>query len=74
MEDDSFSKNEPAPGKYYIDIPAFWTKQDLLDLRDFLEKSPVGLHPIWIRIHGVEKDTKFSIDSLSGLEDWLDKK
>ncbi|GAB0174691.1 MAG: DNA polymerase III subunit alpha [Candidatus Altimarinota bacterium] len=74
VEDDSFSKNEPAPGKYYIDIPAFWTKQDLLDLRDFLEKSPVGLHPIWIRIHGVEKDTKFSIDSLSGLEDWLDKK
>jgi hypothetical protein len=25
--------------RYIIDIPSFWTKEDLLDLRDFLEKS-----------------------------------
>lgn len=27
--------------KYLIDIPLFWKKEDLLDLKDFLEKSTV---------------------------------
>ena len=62
------------PSKYIIDIPSFWTKEDLLDLRDYLEKSEVGLTPVWIRIHGLEKDTKFSIASLPSLEVWLRKK
>jgi hypothetical protein len=60
--------------RYYIDIPAFWTKQDLLDLRDYLENAEVGLTPVWIRIHGAEKDTKFSISSLPDLQEWLGKK
>ena len=68
--------NPPAiqPSRYTIDIPSFWTKEDLLDLRDYLEKSPVGLTPVWIRIHGLEKDTKFSVASLPDLEEWLGKK
>ena len=36
----SESVNIP-PAKYYIDIPAFWTKDDLLDLRDYLEKAEI---------------------------------
>ncbi len=40
----------PADPRYFIDIPAYWTKSDLLDLRDYLEHSPVGLIPVWIRV------------------------
>ena len=60
--------------KYIIDIPSFWTKEDLLDLRDYLDKTEVGLTPVWIRIHGLEKDTKFSVASLLDLEGWLERK
>ncbi len=67
--------SDTSVGKiYYIDVPPFWTKEDLLDLRDFLEKSPVGLIPIWIRISGKEKDTKFTIESVKELEEWISKK
>ncbi len=59
---------------YIIDIPSFWTKEDLLDLRDYLSKAEVGLTPVWIRIYGLEKDTKFSVASLPDLEVWLGKK
>ena len=30
-----------APTKFFIDIPAFWTKEDLLDLKDYLEKAEI---------------------------------
>ena len=64
--------SDDTPGKvHYIDVPPFWTKEDLLDLRDFLEKTPVGLTPIWIRIGGKEKDTKFTIESVKELEKWI---
>jgi DNA polymerase III alpha subunit len=36
--------------RYFIDVPSYWTKDDLLDLKDFLERSPVGLIPVWIRV------------------------
>lgn len=62
------------PTKYYIDVPAFWTKQDLLDLRDYLEKAEVWLMSVWIRIQGVEKDTKFSVSDIEWLEEWVQKK
>ena len=70
----STSLSVHKPTNYIIDIPSFWTKDDLLDLRDYLEKSEVGLTPVWIRIHGLEKDTKFSVASLPDLEVWLGKK
>jgi DNA polymerase-3 subunit alpha len=60
-----------ADSRYVIDVPPFWTKQDLLDLRDYLEKSERGLLSVWIRIHGTEKDTKFSIATRQELEEWL---
>lgn len=65
---------QSVPTKYFIDIPAFWTKEDLLDLKDYLEKAEIWLIPVWIRIQWMEKDTKFSITSLSDLEGWLLKK
>jgi DNA polymerase III subunit alpha len=74
-DDMAIIDNAPqAPTKYFIDIPAFWTKEDLLDLKDYLEKAEIGLIPVWIRIQWMEKDTKFTIASLSELEEWLTKK
>jgi DNA polymerase III subunit alpha len=69
-----FSHSAIRPSNYIIDIPSFWTKEDLLDLRDYLEKAEVWLTSVWIRIHGLEKDTKFSVASLPDLEGWLGKK
>lgn len=60
--------------RYSIDVPAYWNKSDLLDLRDYLEKAEMGLTPVWIRIHGLEKDTKFSVADVQGLEEWVRKK
>lgn len=60
--------------KFTIDIPSFWTKEDLLDLRDYLESVPIGLIPIAIRIWGKEKDTKFTIEDVRTLEEWVEKK
>lgn len=60
--------------KYVIDIPSFWTKEDLLDLKEYLSVVKSGLTPVWIRIHGAEKSTKFSIENLDELKIWLQKK
>ena len=60
--------------RYFIDVPNYWTKSDLLDLKDFLEHSPTGLIPIWIRVQWAEKSTKFSIESIEPLEEWVRKK
>ena len=42
--DDTSPTQEVTPQvltKYFIDIPAFWTKEDLLDLKDYLEKAEI---------------------------------
>lgn len=67
----SEQKNDP---RYIISVPAFWTKEDLLDLRDFLEKSPIWLTPVWISIGGKEKDTKFTIENITELKEWVEKR
>ena len=60
--------------KYLIDVPSFWTKEDLLDLKEYLSSVKSGLTPVWIRIHGAEKSTKFSIEDVEDLKAWLKKK
>lgn len=67
------SSINPETGRYTIAIPSYWTKNDLLDLRDFLEKATIGLVPVWINIGGKEKDTKFTIEDVKGLEAWVEK-
>jgi DNA-directed DNA polymerase III PolC len=59
---------------YYIDIPPYWTKADLLDLKDYLSTLTVGIIPIWIRVSGIEKNTKFTIENVSELEKWIKMK
>ena len=59
---------------YYIDIPPYWTKEDLLDLKDYLTKETPWLIPVWIRVSGIEKNTKFSIENTAQLESWIKMK
>ena len=58
----------------YFDIEYPLDLSNYLDLRDYLLKAEVWLTPVWIRIDGLEKDTKFSVASLPYLEVWLGKK
>ena len=59
---------------YYIDIPPYWTKDDLLDLKDYLGTLEVGLVPVWIRVSGIEKNTKFTIENTWELAEWVKMK
>jgi hypothetical protein len=59
---------------YYIDIPPYWTKDDLLDLKDYLSTLELGLVPVWIRVSGIEKNTKFTIADVDALAEWVKMK
>ncbi len=63
--------DDDTSGRYFIDIPSYWTKEDLLDLKDFLWTLEVWLTPVWIRVHGLEKNTKFTIADVGALEEWI---
>ena len=71
---DRQSTIDSRDNRYYIDIPTYWTKEDLLDLKDYLATLEVGLVPVWIRIHGIEKNTKFTIMDVMKLEEWVKRR
>jgi hypothetical protein len=71
---DRQSATDPGDKRYYIDVPTYWTKEDLLDLKDYLGTLEVGLIPVWIRVHGIEKNTKFTISDITRLEEWVKKR
>ena len=64
-------KLENCKTQYFIDIPPYWTKDDLLDLKDHLGTLEVGLVPVWIRVSGIEKNTKFTIEDTEKLAEWV---
>lgn len=65
---------EIPSSSYYIDVPPYWTKDDLLNLKDYLGTLTVGLIPVWIRVSGIEKNTKFTIEDVNALADWVKMK
>lgn len=74
MQEMSVSEEQKDDPRFFVDVPPYWTKDDLLDLRDYLGACTTGLHPVWIRVNGAEKDTKFSIDTIAGIKDWIEKR
>jgi hypothetical protein len=42
-----------------------------LDLKDYLSTLEIGLVPVWIRVSGIEKNTKFTIADVEKLEEWV---
>jgi DNA polymerase III subunit alpha len=71
---DSPNNQSLKTNNYFIDVPTYWTKDDLLDLKDYLASAEVGLTPVWIRVQGVEKNTKFTIMDVTKLEEWVKKR
>lgn len=70
VQSDATDAQLPTPNSY-IDIPPYWTKDDLLDLKDYLATLEIGLIPVWIRVSGIEKNTKFTIADVEKLEEWV---
>jgi len=71
---DSPNNQSLVTNNYFIDVPTYWTKEDLLDLKDYLATLEVWLTPVWIRIQGIEKNTKFTIMDVTKLEEWVKKR
>jgi DNA polymerase-3 subunit alpha len=72
--DDPQSTTDNHNNRYSIDIPTYWTKDDLLDLKDYLASAEAWLTPVWIRVQGIEKNTKFTIMDVTKLEEWVRKR
>lgn len=67
---DKENENEKI-SKYVIDIPLTATKNDLLDLKDFLSKEEGGHIDIYIYFKQQEIDTKMRVSSLYNLNKWI---
>ncbi|MDD5212904.1 MAG: DNA polymerase III subunit alpha [Candidatus Gracilibacteria bacterium] len=63
-------QEEEKIDKYIVSIPTSASKQDLLDLKDFLADEYKGDISIFIELRGQEIDTKFSIENLDKLKIW----
>lgn len=63
--------NKFASKRYDFIVPPYWTKENLLDLRAFLEKEEIGDTEIFLIIKNQEKSTKFYIKNVENLESWM---
>jgi DNA polymerase-3 subunit alpha len=68
-QSDIYSDN--LPKKHIIDIPPYWSRDDLLKLREFLQSEKVWNIQVFIHIQWQEKDTKFAVESIEKLDIWL---
>ncbi len=59
---------------YTIDIPKQANKQDLIDLKEFLDSSIPWWIKIFINIKGQKIDTKFSLSTINDLKMWVKNK
>lgn len=60
--------------KFVISVPLFWTRDDLLELKTFLQSQEKGEIEIFVSVKWTEKSTKISLASVEGLEGWLKEK
>ena len=57
--------------EYIIKVPSSACRQDLVDLKIYLETLPKGSIRIFIDIQGQKKDTKISVESIGLIEEWI---
>ena len=57
--------------KFVVDIPAIAKKEDLHDLKAFLQEQKTWSTKVFICLKGQEIDTKLKIESLEELEKWV---
>ncbi|MFK7779532.1 MAG: hypothetical protein QM490_00055, partial [Candidatus Gracilibacteria bacterium] len=60
--------------RYIINIPTNAVKQDLHDLKSYLQSLETGNINIFINLKGQEIDTKISLFDLDGLKKWVKNK
>ena len=63
---------KPTRERFVLDIPPYWTRDDLIELKEFLATEETGSVDIWISVRGIEKNTKFSLASTDHLKKWAD--
>ncbi len=74
-EDDSeevvdIPKTEEIIKEYTILVPHSACRQDLVDLKTYLESAPKGSVQIFIEIQGQKKDTKIAVESIEIAKKW----
>ncbi|MFA6090947.1 MAG: DNA polymerase III subunit alpha [Candidatus Gracilibacteria bacterium] len=60
--------------EYTIQIPSFACRQDLVDLKTYLEEIEKGSIQIYIDIQGQKKDTKIAVKSTDVIKKWVKMK
>ncbi len=63
--------SKPETNKYLIHIPPHATKDNLLELKSFLQDEVPGDIRIWLNIRGQEVDTKIAIMNTESLDSWI---
>lgn len=62
------------PKEYTISVPATACRQDLVDLKTYLEGVPKGSIQVFIDIQGQKKDTKIAVASIETVREWTGKR
>lgn len=63
--------NKFASKRFDLVVPPYWTKENLFDLRAYLETAEIGDTEIFLIIKNQEKSTKFYIKDTQKLTDWV---
>ena len=67
-------KEQKFLDKFIVDIPKHAKKEDLHDLKEFLNTQESWFTKIFINFNWNEIDTKISLEELINLEKWIEKK
>lgn len=60
--------------EYVIIVPSTACRQDLVDLKAYLESIPKGSIQVFIDIQGQKKDTKIAVESIESVKVWMKEK
>ncbi len=60
--------------EFIILVPSSACRQDLVDLKTYLESIESGSIQVFIEIQGQKKDTKISVESIGAIEKWTQAK
>lgn len=69
-EDFVNTKSGGVPTEYIIQIPSTACRQDLIDLKSYLEEVTPGSIQVFINIQGQQKDTKIAVGDILAVEKW----
>lgn len=74
IEENKIEKDEKISEKYLINIPSIAKKEDLHELKSFLQKEKPWFIKIFLNLNNTEIDTKIQIENLENLKKWIEQK